>query len=62
MATPEGLDVKALSHDIIDAHGSGAAELAREKARTAILFGRIAQAKALAEGSRHDSRATGCEG
>ena len=45
MATPEGLDVKALAHDIIDAHGSGAAELARENPRTAILSGRIAQAK-----------------
>ena len=62
MAIPEDLDVKSLAHDILDAHGSGAAELARENARTAILSGRIAQAKALAEGSRHDSRATGCEG
>src|SRR5258707_5361548 len=45
MATPEGLDVNALAPDIIDAHGSGAAELARENPRTAILSGRIAQAK-----------------
>jgi hypothetical protein len=45
MATPEGLDVEALAHDIIDVHGSGAAELARENAQTAMLSGRIAQAK-----------------
>jgi hypothetical protein len=45
MAIPEGLDVEAFAHDIIDVHGSGAAELAREKARTAILSGRIAPAK-----------------
>jgi hypothetical protein len=39
------IDDSALAHDMIEVHGSGAATVARENARTAALAGQAGQAR-----------------
>jgi hypothetical protein len=45
MGMTDEIDDDTLAHDMIEVHGSGAATVARENARTAALAGQATQAK-----------------